>query len=417
MKNKVLTALLSVAIAFGLWVYVVTVLNPEFEAEFYNIPVVFAGESMLEERGLMVIDGTNQTVTMTLKGNRSDLVNLKSSDITLKVDLSKIDEPGEQMVEYTHSFPGNIASNAIIVENKDPGMLTMTFARRITKNIDVNVVLSGAVPRDFIADEDTLVSEYETVKISGPEDVVNQISQARIDVDLNDRTESFSESYRYTLCNEAGEPVDASMISVDVAEVNVTMSIQRVKDIPLVVTVLSGGGATQESSKIVIDPRTIKVSGSDAVLENLNELNIGTVNLGEITGATDLTFPITLPDNVTNRSAVTSAKVSVSFPELLKKTFTIPGLNIQCINVPEGLEAEIITQSLKLDLRGPRTLVSPMSSSEFTLRVDFAGKQAGTFTMQVEVVMDPGFEEVGVIGTCSVTATLIVPEEAEGETE
>lgn len=417
MKNKVFTVLLSVVIAFGLWVYVVTVLNPEYEAEFYNIPVVFTGESMLEERGLMVIDGTDQTVTMTLKGNRTDLLSLKSSDITLKVDLSKIDEPGQQMVDYSHSFPGNIASNAIIVENKDPGRLTMTFARRITKNIDVNVVLSGAVPQDFIADEDTLVSEYETVKISGPEDVVNQITQARIDVDLTDRTESFSENYRFTLCNEAGEPVDASMISVDVAEVNVTMSIQRVKDIPLVVTVIAGGGATQESSKIVIDPVTIKVSGSDAVLENLNELNIGTVNLGEITGATDLTFPITLPDNVTNRSAVTDAKVSISFPNLLKKIFTIPGVNIQCINVPEGLEAEIITQSLKLDLRGPLTLVSPMSANDFTLQVDFTGKQAGTFTMQVEVVMNTGYEEVGVIGTCSVTATLSVPEIPEEETQ
>lgn len=417
MKNKVLTALLSVAIAFGLWAYVVTMLNPEFEADFYNIPVVFVGESMLEERGLMVVDGTGQTVTMRLKGNRSDLLNLKSSDITLKVDLSKIDEPGQQQVDYTYSFPGNIASNAIIVQNKNPGRLNMTFARKITKHVDVNVVLSGAVPQDFIADEDTLATEFETIKITGPEDVVNRITQARINVDLTDRTESFSETYRYTLCDETGKGVEASLIGVDNAEVNVTMSIQRVKDIPLVLTVIPGGGATELTTEIKIDPATIKVSGSDAVLENLNELNIGTINLGEITGAKEMTFPITMPDNVTNRSAVTTATVKIKFPELLTKTFTIPGTNIQCINVPEGLEAEIITQSLKLDLRGPRVLVSPMSTTEFILRVDFAGKQAGTFTMQVEVVMDPGFEEVGVLGTCSVTATLGVPEQTEAQAE
>lgn len=411
MKNKVLTALLSIAIAFGLWVYVITMQNPEYEAEYYNIPVVFVGESILEERGLMVISGTEQTVTMKLKGSRSDLLNLKSSDITLKVDLSKIDAPGEQKVEYSYSFPGNIASNAIVVESKNPGRLTMTFARRVTKYVDVRVVLSGAVPQDFIADEETLVPEFETVKISGPEDVVNQITQARIDVDLTGRTESFSEAYRYTLCDAEGNGVEAAMVSVENAEVNVTMSIQRVKDIPLVLTVIAGGGATHQTSKISVDPNTIKVSGSDTVLENLNELNIGTINLGEITGAKEMTFPIVLPDTVTNRSAVTEAKVSVSFPDLQQKTFTIPGTSIQCVNVPEGLTAEIITQSLKLDLRGPKVLVSPMSSNEFTLRVDFTGKAAGTFTMQVEVVMDTGYEEVGVIGTCSVTATLSVPEE------
>ncbi len=410
--NKILWALMSIVAALILWTYVVTVENPEFEDDFYNIPVVIIGENIMQERGLMVIDGTNQTVSMRLKGNRSDLNNLKSSDITVKVDLSKIDEAGVQQVDYTYSFPGNIASNAIIVESKSPDRLTMTFARRVTKNVAVNVVLSGAVPQDFIADEDTLVTDVQTIKIIGPEDAVNQISQARINVNLDGRTESFSEDYSYTLCNEAGEGVDVTMVSVDNPRVNVTMRIQKVKDIPLVLTVISGGGATEQTSQIHIDPQTIKVSGSDNVLDNLNELNIGTINLGEITGETELTFPIVLPDNVINRSAVTDAKVTVSFPDLLKKTFTVPGTNIQCVNVPEGLEAEIITQSLKLDLRGPKVLVNAMSTNEFVLRVDFTGKQAGTFTMQVDVDMNNGFEEVGVIGTCTVTATLRVPKEA-----
>lgn len=413
MKNKGLVALVSIVAAFLLWTYVVTVENPEYSAEFYNIPVVFEGESILEERGLMVVGGTEQTVTMKLKGNRSDLYSLKSSDITIKADLSKVDEPGIQRIQYNHYLPGNIASNAIIVESKAPSMLEMTFARRETKNVDVKVVLNGSVPTDYIADQDTLVLDRQTVKITGPEEQVNQITQAVIKVELTDRTESFSESYRYTLCNEGGEPVDASLVSVEATEVNVTMSIQRVKEIPLVLTVISGGGATQETSKIVIEPKTIKVSGSDKVLENLNELNIGTVNLGELWEGTNLVFPITVPDNVTNRSAVNEASVSIKFPKLLRKIFTIPGDNIQCVNVPEGLEAEIVTQSLKLELRGALDLVSPMSASNFTLRVDFAGKQAGTFTMQVEVVMDAGYESVGVMGNCSVTAILREPEVTE----
>ena len=40
MKNKILAALLSVAVAFGLWLYVITVVNPESEKTYYEIPVV-----------------------------------------------------------------------------------------------------------------------------------------------------------------------------------------------------------------------------------------------------------------------------------------------------------------------------------------------------------------------------------------
>ena len=47
MKNKVLTALFSLAVAFGLWLYVITVVSPGSEATFYNIPVVFQGEGEL----------------------------------------------------------------------------------------------------------------------------------------------------------------------------------------------------------------------------------------------------------------------------------------------------------------------------------------------------------------------------------
>ena len=53
MKRKILSFLLSLAIAFGLWLYVVTVVSPGSEKEYYNIPVVLEGETVLQERGLI----------------------------------------------------------------------------------------------------------------------------------------------------------------------------------------------------------------------------------------------------------------------------------------------------------------------------------------------------------------------------
>ena len=53
MKNKLVSILLSVAIAFGLWLYVITYISPESEETYYNIPVILEGESVLNENGLM----------------------------------------------------------------------------------------------------------------------------------------------------------------------------------------------------------------------------------------------------------------------------------------------------------------------------------------------------------------------------
>ena len=77
MKSKFWHFLLSLAIAFGLWVYVINVVNPESEEIFYNVPVVLNNETVLNENGLMVLSKDAPTVTLKLKGNRSDLNNLK----------------------------------------------------------------------------------------------------------------------------------------------------------------------------------------------------------------------------------------------------------------------------------------------------------------------------------------------------
>ena len=55
MKNKVLAILLSVFVAFGLWLYVVTVEHTQIELTFYNIPVNWNGEEGMNERNLRLV--------------------------------------------------------------------------------------------------------------------------------------------------------------------------------------------------------------------------------------------------------------------------------------------------------------------------------------------------------------------------
>ena len=54
MKRKAFSILLSFVVAFGIWLYVVMVVNPEWEQTYTDIPVVFQNENLLAERGLHV---------------------------------------------------------------------------------------------------------------------------------------------------------------------------------------------------------------------------------------------------------------------------------------------------------------------------------------------------------------------------
>ena len=90
MKSKFLSFLLSLAIAFVLWFYVITVVSPGSEEWINDIPVVFEGETVLtEDRGMMITsDSGDVLVDLRLSGNRTDLAKVNRGNITLKVDLS-----------------------------------------------------------------------------------------------------------------------------------------------------------------------------------------------------------------------------------------------------------------------------------------------------------------------------------------
>ena len=209
MKRKLITALLSLLVSLALWTYVVTAVSTEADRVYNNVPVVLQGESLLKERGLMVITKKIPTVSLHLEGNRSDLDKLNSSNIVLTADLSKIYDAGTHNLRFAISYPGDVAAGAISVLSQDPVAITIEVAERASKVVPVQVYYKGELPQNFIADVENRELSTESVEIAGPKDVVDKISEARIDVDLEKRKESMAEFFKYTLCDKDGEAVDA----------------------------------------------------------------------------------------------------------------------------------------------------------------------------------------------------------------
>lgn len=402
MKNKLVTALISAVVALAIWAYVVTVVSPNSDKNFYNIPVVTQGEALLLERGLMITETDISTTSLHLEGSRIDLNKLSSSNITVTLDVSKIYEAGSHNLTYSVSYPGDVAQNAITVLSKNPSGVQVVVEERISKTVPLEIQYNGALAEDFVADKENIELDAEGIAVTGPKSAIDQISKAVIALDLEGRSESLSDKYTYTLCDEAGEPVDAAMVTTDVAEVNLTLRIVRVKEISLKLNVVDGGGATAQTSVITIDPPTILISGSDVQLEGLDSLELGTVDLAEISADTEMMFPIKLPEGVTNETGVPEATVKVSFPELATKTLTVK--NIVAINVPQGIKADVITKALEIVVRGPKEKIEALTEENITVTVDFSGAEAGTVKLKAEI--NCGDPEIGAVGSYTVSATV-----------
>ena len=407
MKNKIYAALLSLACAFCLWLYVISAVSPGSTDTYYNIPIVWEGESLLNENGLMVTAVSSNTVNLKLSGNRSDLSRVNSGNITIKADLSAIREPGSQIrINYsTPTFPGDVASNAFVIESKDPDSIYVTVVRRVSKTVPVEVIWNGSPAEGFMIDRENKVLDFPAVTVTGPEAVVDSIAKATIAVDLEGRRESISETYHYTLCDENGDPVDAKLITTDVEEVRLEVAIRRVKDLRLTYNLIEGGGANQNNTTITLSAETIRVSGSETALDNMGDvLSIGTINLGEIQKDASLTFVVALPEGVINLTGVTEVTADVKFNGLATRELTVE--KIHSINIPEGLRVDLITEKLTVTLRGPSNEVAVITPEDLIVTVDFTGAEIGTSTFQATVSYGGNFSQVGTLKTEPISAKI-----------
>ena len=402
MKKKILTALLSAGVALSLWLYVVTVVSPNSDKHIYNIPVTLQGEVLLQERSLMITTVDLPAVSLHLEGNRTNLNKLNNSNIALIVDVSKIGEAGEHELSYTPIYPGDVPNNAINILSRKPGTVRLHVEERVRKSVPIDIQYTGTLPENYMADKENKTLDYEEVNIIGPKSAVDKIAMARISVDLTDRSESISQQYTYTLCDEKGAPVDAEMVTTDVESVTLTLRVVRVKEVALTVNVIDGGGATKDTSLITVDPQTIRVSGSDSLLEDLDTLELGTIHLGEMLNDEALNYTIVLPEGITNETGVLEAVGDVKFPDLATKNVTVK--TFETVNVPEGLKADVITKRLEITIRGPKSVIEKVSEENVKVKVDFTNEQEGTATIKAEIIVDvPG---VGAVGIYNVTATL-----------
>lgn len=403
MKNKLLTALLSIALAFGLWLYVVTVVAPESEQTYQDVPVKLHGSNILESRGLMLISDESMTLDLELTGTRTDLNKLSSSNITIIADLSGITSAGEHTVHYSIAYPGSIASS-ITVLSPQQQTIRVQVVQWAKKEVPVTVQYVGQVPEGYEEDRAHVALDRTYVTVSGAKETVDRVEKAAITVDLTGQTEKIDAQYNLTFLDAQGQPVELVHATADYTQVTMVLHINMIKNIDIVVQAVPGGMFKEEHVECVPQLQQLQVSGPASVLEGLHEIVL-TVDLGQITGEETQLLDISLPSGVTNETGVSQVAVDIRLKDGTK-TLSDIGLSADdLINQPSDLQVEILTQKLAVQISGKKYLLDQIQKENIRLTVDLTGAVAGTANYQVLVEI-VGIDGVTVEGSYTVKLSI-----------
>ncbi|MBR5569521.1 MAG: hypothetical protein IKW10_01345 [Oscillospiraceae bacterium] len=402
-SNKLVMLLLSGIVAFGLWLYVITVVSPNSETTIYGVSVELQGEGVLNDRKLIITEQI-ETVDLQLAGNRTDLNKISNKNTSVVVDVTKIYDAGEHNLSYLFVPPGDIPSDALTIQSKNPNSIRLVVEEKLEKEIPVNVIYKNNTPADFVKEPEQL--DREMIVVSGPASVVKTITQAVVEIDLANCRETIVESKTFTLCDQNGKEVKNEFVKTvdDNYQVNVTVPIALFKELPLKLNVTPGGGATLENTKITLSHQTLSVSGPEAVVSGMEEIVVGTVDLGKLKESQTLEFELTLPEGVTNETGVTTVTAEIDFDGLSTRTFHVT--QIRTVDLPDGMSVQLSAEVVEVMIRGSAAELARMTDSDITVIVDLSDAVLGVEKYTATVELADGFTASGAVGTYTVTATI-----------
>ncbi|MGB4376336.1 MAG: hypothetical protein WBK01_03210, partial [bacterium] len=145
LENQMAARLISLALAFFLWLFVVNEQNPEIDRTLVVVPRL---------RGMpadLVLIEELQSVSVRLRGRRNDIFNIGEGDLELYVNMAEAVEGENNPEVRLASIPTGVQVVEII-----PSRLLVLTERLIQEQLELQLSITGQLARGYALGEGQL---------------------------------------------------------------------------------------------------------------------------------------------------------------------------------------------------------------------------------------------------------------------
>lgn len=383
---------ISLLIAVAFWFYVVNEVSTEAKDTIRNIPVVVSGQEELLERELLLTAQSFESIDLKIEGNRKSLMKLTRENIVVSVDVSGIKKAGEYELRCNISLPNTISASSVTIKNRD-NRVKLTVEERVRKNIEVEGNFTGSLVSGYEAEE--FIISPGVLEIAGPASLMENIACARVNLNESGLTETYSGMLPVEFIDHDGYRVYSGALECAVSEVYTVFPIVMVKDIPLTVEVIPGGGAEEKHITCEIEPKMIRVSGPGTEVSKLSEIVLGEIDLAKVGNMGHFEFNIELPENLKSKGQETVAAVTITVEGLSTKMLEVN--HFEVVNVPPNYVSSVRTDRIRVTLRGETSAVESVLPSQIKAVADLSElTEEGIHKVKVELRLN-GVTDAGVL--------------------
>lgn len=414
-KHDLTHKLIAILMAIALW-FIVVANNDDLMRTntIANIPITYTNEDVLEDDyGLRLIEGQDQTVTVKVTGPYASLYSLTTNDIQVRVNLANFQKPGTYTINTSKQSTNCtllVNSSSVEAEISTPSSFQIVLDEVITKEVPVTIQVDGTPSTGYMYDDPE--GEQDSVSVTGPKTVVNQIRKATAVVPAEDSTgltKTTSVLASFTFLDAKNQPVDQTHLTSEPNDYSVTIPVYAVAKLPLTINLISSDTVDKNSVKATIDPQEIAVYGAEEVISKLTAISLGDLQLSTVSLDEDdpITIPIELPAGVTRvQGEATSAKVTIQAVGMSTREMPVTRITLQNSGSDPNLTATLRTTSVNIRIQAETAALANLTADAFHVIAVFNADELG-----------PGIHEVPIEVQCeqlessNSSFTLLNPEE------
>jgi YbbR domain-containing protein len=377
---------LAVVIAVVVWLAAAWQRDPIVENEFDRpIPI----QVQNQPAGSHLVDGWQEDVRVRLRAPQSVWDRLGLSDFEALVDLSPNLQPLESG-EYDVRVQVTLDADPATVLNVEPEYVRIGLESISERIVPVSIEIRGEPDKGFYRSEDPVVLS-DTVKINGPNSVVEQVNQVVGGISLRGARQTVNDEVTLMPVDANGNRVNGVTLDPNVVPVSVSVKpLPNVKEMSVTITQLGQPAEGYHVTDVRIAPPVVRVLGPVFILQDLPGF-LTTVPISIEGSTNDIveTLPLELPAGVSMFDPKEPAvQVTIGIDPFfdsvsVTRTLTYQGLRPGLMPIASPDEVEVI-------LSGPRPRLSALLPEDVRVVLDLSDMRLGDEAQLEPVVIAPG---------------------------
>lgn len=374
MNSNRIALILSLLMAVIAWSYVMAEVNPDSRREFRNIPVTLLNADALTQNDLVIVEPEKPMVTVSLLGKRNTLNRIEPGQIIAEANMRGYNE-GAVRVPILIREPAETT-----LYHTSESEIVFTLEKIVERTVPIQVTTEGVLADDF---KYSSSADPNTVTLKGRRSLINRVHKAVLQVDVTEKTESFTGHHKIILLDADDQPVTGIQMDHDTASASV--EVRRVKEVPIV---LMYTGSLPEDVTVIqeqVEPKTILITGPDSIVSSIENIQTEPINRAELVQSTSRTVALQLPEGVTaDESVVPLYTVRLRTP--VSQTVLIGRSAIAWKGLARNLVGEVEEGGLiQIRLSGSEETMEALKDSDVHLYFDASGLEAGEHELTVQM--------------------------------